>query len=225
MGAADEIARAIAAVNRLAHPIDVLVVGRGGGSLEDLWAFNEEAVVRAIHASRIPVVSAVGHEIDVTLSDLVADLRALTPSEAAERVVPAIDEVLVGLKNHHKRLAAALRGRVADARGRLDGLAARRIVRKPFDRLHDLVRQLDGWDERASRAMRNRLQRLQQQVAADAGRLESLSPLGVLARGYSLTTHQADDRLIEDAATLSPGELIKTRLARGTAISRVESTS
>ena len=148
IGAAEEISRAIAAVNRLAHPIDVLVVGRGGGSLEDLWAFNEEPVVRAIHASRIPVVSAVGHEIDVTLADLVADLRALTPSEAAERIVPAIDEVLAGLKNQHKRLAAALRGRVADARARLDGLAGRRVLRKPFDRLHDLGRQLDQLDAR-----------------------------------------------------------------------------
>jgi len=225
MGAAEEIARAIAAVNRLAHPIDVLVVGRGGGSLEDLWAFNEEAVVRAIHASRIPVVSAVGHEIDVTLSDLVADLRALTPSEAAERIVPAIDEVLSGLKNHHKRLAAAIRGRVSEARSRLDGLSARHVVRRPFDRFHDLIRQLDGWGDRGSRAIKNRLHRLQQQLAADSGRLESLSPLGVLARGYSLTTRAADDRLVEDTATLSPGELIKTRFARGTAVSRVESTT
>jgi exodeoxyribonuclease VII large subunit len=224
IGAADEIARAIAAVNRLAHPIDVLVVGRGGGSLEDLWAFNEEAVVRAIHASRIPVVSAVGHEIDVTLADLVADLRALTPSEAAERIVPAIDEVLAGLKNQHKRLAAALRGRVTDARSRLDGFAARRVLRKPFDRLLDLSRQLDGWDSRASRAMWNRLLHAQQQAAALAGQVDSLSPLGVLARGYSLTTRAADDRLIEDAATLAPGDQIKTRFARGTAISRVEKT-
>lgn len=221
IGAADEIARAIAAVNRLTHPIDVLVVGRGGGSLEDLWAFNEEAVVRAIHASRIPVVSAVGHEIDVTLADLVADLRALTPSEAAERIVPAIDEVLAGLKSQHKRLAAALRGRVGDARARLDGLATRRVLRKPFDRLLDLSRQLDGWDSRASRAMWNRLLRAQQQAASLAGRVDSLSPLGVLARGYSLTTRALDDRVIEDAATLAPGDQIKTRFARGTAISRI----
>ncbi len=222
IGAAEEISRAIAAVNRLAHPIDVLVVGRGGGSLEDLWAFNEEAVVRAIHASRIPVVSAVGHEIDVTLADLVADLRALTPSEAAERIVPAIDEVLIGLKNHHKRLAAALRGRVADARARLDGLAGRRVLRKPFDRLHDLGRQLDQLDARAGLAVRNRLAKARQQAAAIAGRLESLSPLGVLARGYSLTTRLADGRLIESAAALSAGDRIKTRFAQGATISRVE---
>src|SRR5207253_5852116 len=114
------------------------------------------------------------------------------------------------------------RGRVSDARSRLGGLAGRRVLRKPFDRLHDLSRQLDQWDERASRAIWNRLLRAQQQAAAVAGQLESLSPLGVLARGYSLTTRAADDRLIEDAASLAPGEPIKTRFARGTAISRVE---
>ncbi len=178
--------------------------------------------MRAIHASRIPVVSAVGHEIDVTLADLVADLRALTPSEAAERIVPAIEEVLAGLRSHHNRLAAALRGRVADARTKLDGLAGRRVLRKPFDRLHELGRQLDSLGDRAARAVRNRLSQAQQKAAAIAGRLESLSPLGVLARGYSLTTRVADGRLIEDASVLSAGERIKTRFAKGAAISRVE---
>src|SRR5262245_7181914 len=106
-GAAQEIAAGIELVNRLADPIDVVGVGRGGGSMKDLWAFNEEIVVRAIFASRIPVVSAVGHEIDVTLADLVADVRALTPSEAAERVVPAADEVRQLLRRQEQRLAAA----------------------------------------------------------------------------------------------------------------------
>src|SRR5688572_3892156 len=103
-GAAAEIARAIAEANRLRPPLDVLVVGRGGGSPEDLWCFNDEQVVRAIFASQVPVVSAVGHEIDVTLSDLVADVRALTPSEAAERVIPSADELLLRLAQFQKRL-------------------------------------------------------------------------------------------------------------------------
>jgi exodeoxyribonuclease VII large subunit len=222
IGAAEEIARAIGIVNRLPQPIDVLVVGRGGGSLEDLWAFNEEPVVRAIRASRIPVVSAVGHEIDVTLADLVADLRALTPSEAAERVVPAVEAVLGGLSSLHKRLAASLRGRVGDARQRLEALAGRRVLRKPFDRLHDLGRQLDQWETRANRVVRHRLAQARQQAAALAARLESLSPLGVLSRGYSLTTRLDDGRLIDSAAELTVGQQIKSRFARGEAISRVE---
>ncbi len=106
-GASREIAAAIEAANRLPLEIDCLVVGRGGGSLEDLWAFNEEPVIRAIHASRIPVISAVGHEIDVTLADLVADVRALTPSEAAERVAPSSDELTAALAVCHRRLTGA----------------------------------------------------------------------------------------------------------------------
>src|SRR3954468_13147334 len=104
-GAASEIVRGIQMANRLRPPLDVLVVGRGGGSPEDLWCFNDEAVVRAIHASRIPVVSAVGHEIDVTLSDLAADVRALTPSEAAERIIPSADDLKQRLLVHRRRLA------------------------------------------------------------------------------------------------------------------------
>ena len=107
------------------------MVTRGGGSLEDLWAFNEEVVVRAIPASRIPVISAVGHEIDVTLSDLVADVRALTPSEAAELVAPAADELLAGLGQYRKRLSAALRSRVSTARSRLDALGPARCLPPP----------------------------------------------------------------------------------------------
>ncbi len=225
VGSAEEIARAIAQVNRMTHPIDVLVVGRGGGSLEDLWSFNEEIVVRAIHASRIPVVSAVGHEIDVTLADLVADLRALTPSEAAERIVPAMDDVLAALRSQHRRLASALRGRVVEARRQLDGLANRRALRKPFDRLHELAQQLDQWNARSGRAMRGSLGQSQRQVAALAAQLESLSPLGVLSRGYSLTTRVADGRLIEDVAVLAAGDQIQTRFARGSSVSRVESIS
>jgi exodeoxyribonuclease VII large subunit len=221
-GAAREIAAAIAAVNRFAVPVDCLVVGRGGGSLEDLWAFNEEAVVRAIHASRIPVVSAVGHEIDVTLADLVADVRALTPSEAAELVVPAAEEITLALRSQQQRLLGALRRRAMLSRARLDQLAGRRLFRKPFELVHDAARRLDELSIRSLRAARRRLAAARKQADAAAGHLESLSPLGVLGRGYSLTQRLSDGQLVRDAAELSIGDEIATRFARGRVVSRVE---
>ena len=220
-GAAQEIAAAIAAVNRYPVPIDCLVVGRGGGSLEDLWAFNEEVVVRAIHASRIPVVSAVGHEIDVTLADLVADVRALTPSEAAELVVPAAEEISSALRSHQQRLLGALRRRALLGRARLDQLAGRRVFRKPFELVHDAARRLDECSVRSNRAMRQRLAAARRQLDAAANHLESLSPLGVLSRGYSLTQRLSDGRLIRDAAELNVGDEIRTRFARGQVVSQV----
>ena len=149
-GAAAEIARGIEAANALRPRPDVLVVGRGGGSMEDLWCFNEEVVVRAIEQSVIPTVSAVGHEVDVTLADLAADVRALTPSEAAERVVPSQTDVLAGLKGLESRLSLALRRRANEARLRLDTLANARVMRRPHDRLHEFARILDDLSRRAT---------------------------------------------------------------------------
>lgn len=221
-GASREIAAAIALVNRMSEPVDCLVVGRGGGSLEDLWAFNEEPVVRAIHASRIPVVSAVGHEIDVTLADLVADVRALTPSEAAELVVPAAEEIGAALRHQQQRLLMALRRRAGTSRTRLDWLAARRALRKPFDLVHDLQRRLDELSSRGGRAVRHRVLLARRHLDAATSHLESLSPLGVLGRGYSLTQRLNDGLLIRDASQLSPGDLVTSRFAKGQATSRVE---
>jgi exodeoxyribonuclease VII large subunit len=221
-GAADEIAAAIAIANRIAPDADCLVVARGGGSLEDLWAFNEEAVVRAIYASRLPVISAVGHEIDVTLSDLVADVRALTPSEAAERVAPATEELLAALRQTDSRLAAAMRWRVGSARSQLDSLAGRRPLRRPFGRIQDTVRMLDELASRASRAVRQCVRHARRHVNETSARLDSLSPLAVLGRGYSLTYRSADGRILRDAAELTPGETMVTRFGIGRATSRVE---
>lgn len=221
-GAGAEIARGIELVNRLVQPIDVLVVGRGGGSLEDLWAFNEEIVVRAIHASRIPVVSAVGHEIDVTLADLVADVRALTPSEAAERVAPAAEEMAALLRRQQQRLAAALRGRALTARAKIDALAACRVFRKPLERVQLVERHLDDVAMRARRAMARRVEVAESLVGTRAGQLESLSPLAVLGRGYSLTSRVDDGRLVRSANQLNAGEAIRTRLVDGEVTSRVE---
>lgn len=239
-GAAAEIAAAIRTVNRLPeepekkpggellgqvspfYRPDCIVVTRGGGSMEDLWAFNEEPTVRAIAGSGIPVISAVGHEIDVTLADLAADRRALTPSEAAELVAPVTEELLADLRQIERRLAHGLRSRAANARSRLDALAGSSVFRRPFQRIFDLTQQLDELNGRANRAIRNRVRHARQLADTLAGRLDSLSPLAVLGRGYSLTQRVSDGRLIHAAAELTPGEEITTRFAQGQATSRIE---
>lgn len=221
-GAAEEVAAAIELAGRLSTRVDTLVVTRGGGSLEDLWAFNEEILVRAIHASAIPVVSGVGHEIDVTLADLAADVRALTPSEAAELVVPSAADVTSALNTFRGRLAAGLRGRAVQSRLRLDNLASRRVLREPYERIHNLARYVDELGARSDRAVRQVISNSRQQMGMFSAQLESLSPLGVLGRGYSLTQHGDTAEPIRDAATLQAGNVIVSRFAKGTARSRVE---
>ena len=226
-GAAAEVAEAIGAVNRLAAggpAIDVLVIGRGGGSLEDLWTFNEECVAQAIFQSRIPVVTGIGHEDDLTIADMVADLRALTPSEAAEKVVPdraAVLDWLAGLEN---RFRMDLRRRLDMAQSRLEELARRPCFRRPLERIRQEEERLDDWNERLQRALQRRLEQLREQLKSQAARLESLSPLNVLARGYSLTRKEDETVLLHDAGQLQRGERIVTRLQRGEIISRVEET-
>jgi exodeoxyribonuclease VII large subunit len=199
-GAAEQIAAAVALANRV-RGADLIILARGGGSLEDLWPFNEEVVARAIFASRLPVVSAVGHETDVTIADFVADFRALTPSEAGERCVPDLREVAQHLDRLSDRLARAGRGRIDQARDRLQRLT-----------------------ERATRALRRLLDDRRHRLARLAGHLEALSPLGVLARGYSLTLKDDGTTLVRSAGDVAPGELIQTRLAAGQLVSRIERT-
>jgi len=221
-GAAHEIAHAIEIANELAMPLDVLVVCRGGGSVEDLWCFNEEPVVRAIFASRLPVVSAVGHEIDVTLSDLVADVRALTPTEAAEILLPSREEMQRRVRELGGRLIGALQRQAVQARARLDALAARRVFVRPGDLLHDAARRLDELDGRGNRALRQQIGRTRERLRGVAGKLETLSPLGVLRRGYSLTWRTADGSLLSHVDSVETGDEITTRLAKGQLVSRVE---
>ncbi len=221
-GAGQEIVKAFETVNRHHARIDCAVVARGGGSLEDLWTFNEERVVRALASCRVPVISAIGHEIDVTLCDLVADVRALTPSEAAERVVPTEEEVRAVLLQRQRRLAVALRRRALLARTHLNHLESHRIFRRPFDRVHELARQLDELSMRTSRAGRQHLGFARNQIERCSGHLETLSPLGVLARGYSITERTEDGSLVRDAESLKIGASFRTRLARGNILGRVE---
>ncbi len=222
-GAAEEIAAAIADFNAWGGA-DVLIVGRGGGSLEDLWAFNEEAVARAIFASKIPVISAVGHEIDVTISDLVADRRALTPTEAAELVLPDISELTERLGELRGRLALALRGRVDLARARLARLRAGYGFRAPLELVRRHEQRLDDLAGAAALAVRRRLESCRERLATASGRLEALSPLRVLQRGYSITRKLDTGELVRNANQVQAGQPLETILHAGRLVSRVEKT-
>lgn len=219
--AAPAIARALQNVHQL-NDVDVVVVGRGGGSLEDLWAFNEEIVARAIADCRLPVVSAVGHEIDVTIADLVADRRALTPSEAGEMIVPDAAELQQRLEQVAGRLTASLRERAVSARRHLEMLASRRVLTRPFDRLLEHEIELDEWQRRLTQAARARRQRSADEIGRIAASLNALSPLNVLERGYSITQRESGS-VVKDASHVEVGEVVTTRLHRGRIISRVES--
>ncbi len=221
-GAAAEIAAGIKLANRVTPALDVLVIGRGGGSLEDLWCFNEEAVVRAIAASRIPTVSAVGHEIDVTLADFAADVRALTPSEAAERVVPSSQDVSQLVRTISTRIERAFANQVAAWRQRLESLASRPALARPEDAVLNLSRQVDELAIRLQTAIKSRLRDQEGRLATMSGKLDSLNPLAVLGRGYSLTQDRATNRLITSAKQLKRGQAIVTRLAKGAVTSKVE---
>lgn len=220
--AASQIAEALQQVSRL-DEVDVVIAGRGGGSLEDLWAFNEEVVARAIAACPIPVVSAVGHEIDVTIADLVADRRALTPSEAAELVVPDMVELELQLQHVCKRLIGSLRERATSARRHLELLSSRRVLQQPFDRLRHQSQRLDDWHEQLTRAIRSRTRQARSQVASMAGSLNALSPLNVLERGYSITQLAETNQVVRRAGDVSVGDQLMTRVHQGQIVSRVES--
>jgi exodeoxyribonuclease VII large subunit len=220
----DQAAGQIAAALRKVHTIpdvDVVICGRGGGSLEDLWAFNEEVVARAIHACKIPVVSAVGHEVDVTIADLVADRRALTPSEAAELVVPLESDVRLELDQVRQRLVNSLKQQTQRARLRLDSVASRRCFSRPLERIQEQSHRLDDLESRLKRGMKQVVESSKQKLQAFASSLNALSPLAVLDRGYSLTKRISDGELIRDASTISVGDQISTLLAQGSIISEV----
>ena len=220
-GAAQEIAAAIAEVNRL-RDVDVMIVGRGGGSLEDLWAFNEEVVARAIFASRIPIVSAVGHEVDLTIADLVADRRALTPSEAGELVVPDEREVRERCGQFTQRMRRALSERWRGAQQRWEQLASRRPFRFPLDVVQRRQQRCDELAGRLTRAVDVRLRQAGDRLARWTAALDGRSPLKILARGYSLTTRADGRTVVKNADEIAPGERIVTRLAHGQITSRVE---
>lgn len=201
--------------------VELIITGRGGGSLEDLWPFNEEIVARAIAASPIPIISAVGHEIDVSISDLVADRRALTPTEAAEFAVPNQLEVKAELLDARSRLQSSLRFRSQQARHLLDGLATRRIFQHPTELLNKPRRLLDEQEQRLTRSLQSHCLRSTEQLRTIAAQLDALSPLKVLARGYSITTDAETGALIKSTENCKAGQTIKTRLNNGEILAAV----
>jgi exodeoxyribonuclease VII large subunit len=227
--AAQEIASMIRFLNRCQQEgslkLDALIVGRGGGSLEDLWAFNEEVVADAIFASDIPVISAVGHEIDLTISDLVADYRALTPTQAASAITPDQKEITQGLSDLAKRLQEALSRQIEFARQKLEHFASHRAFQMPLERIRDQERKLDDLSDRFKRAITLRFERAKDRLVATASQLENLSPLNILSRGYTLTFEEKSYTLLRKVNEVQLGARIVTQLASGTIVSRIEEIS
>ena len=219
-GAAEEIARAIDEMNQLTD-IDVMIVGRGGGSLEDLWAFNEEVVARAVFRSRIPIISAVGHEIDWTICDGVADLRAATPSAAAELVVENREDLEMRLNDFKARIVKAGFCFIEDKKEALQGLKESYAFRQPLNLINQYAQRLDELLRQLQNYLKNLVHQKEQNFKNCLGRLEALSPLSILSRGYSLT-FDSKDQLLKDVRAIKTGERLKTRLLQGIIYSIIE---
>lgn len=220
-GAAEEIAGAITYLNTKRY-IDVIITGRGGGSLEDLWCFNEEVVARAIAASRIPVVSAVGHEPDVTISDFAADLRAATPSNAAELVTPDAAELTLRLEERRTALARTMLARFDSARKRLNDIAGKRVFASPLGYFDEKRMMLDYLSERFRTIAEKQLTVQNHRLANAAARLDAMSPLKVLGRGYAIALDDSQTA-VRSAETLHPGDRLCVRFAAGSAQCAVQS--
>jgi exodeoxyribonuclease VII large subunit len=229
--AGPDIARAIWLINqyheralregRTADLVDVLIVGRGGGSTEDLWAFNQEEVARAIRKSAIPVISAVGHETDFTIADFAADFRAATPSAAAEIVAAREDQICSALDHLGRQLVRLTRFQIVHLRTRVQEQALSQAFDEVKSRLTTARMRLDGASSACGGAMETKLQEGRERLGLAAASLDALSPLGVLQRGYAIA-QDAEGRLLRDAASVVEGDAVSVRLARGKLNTRVE---
>ncbi len=223
-GAAEEIAEAIRLANRN-RLADVLIVGRGGGSLEDLWAFNEEVVARMIFASEIPVLSAVGHEDYWAMSDYVADVRASTPTHAAQLLIEGQERCLAALDEVVDRLIETMRASVDDQEQGLSSLCERLRLLHPLRQVEVSLERARQLKAQLFQVTRHVLEQADRQLQGLAGRLHALSPLAVLARGYSVTFTLPARRVVTDARTLQAGDALETRLAHGGVVSTVTQTT
>ena len=215
-----EIAGAIRYANRW-ELADLIITGRGGGSMEDLWAFNDERVARAIADSHIPVISAVGHEPDVTISDFVADLRAATPSNAAELAVPDQMELRQALAARQALLLTQMQKRLKQERGTLERLASSRVLKSPINYINDRRLQVDYVQHRLTAAFSETVQRKHRRFASLTAKLDAMSPLKVLARGYSMAS-DGQGTLLRSVKQIKPGDRLTVRFADGSAAAVVE---
>lgn len=214
-GAPPDIARGIQLLNKWGA-VDIIITGRGGGSLEELWAFNTEIVARSIYNSKIPVISAVGHETDYTIADFVADARAATPSAAAEMAVPDKREMSRYIQALNSRLYSAINEKAAGNRQRLNACLGGRVFARPADVICGARQQsLDFLNHRLSQGMTNLASGEKKRLAVLAGRLQALSPLATLARGYSICTTPDGKHVISEAESVEIGERLAVRLQKG----------
>ena len=214
-----EIAGAIYYANQ--HKLaDLLIVGRGGGSMEDLWCFNDETVARAIYDSNIPVISAVGHEPDVTISDFVADLRAATPSNAAELAVPDRDALRQTLDELQNAMAVAMQTKINRAGERLENLAGRPVLKSPLASFESRRKALELLENRLLSAQSGNVARNRQRFVAQVSKMDAMSPLKVLTRGYAMVARQ-DGTIVRSVADVKPKEPIAVRVSDGTIVATV----
>ena len=208
-----EIAGAIAYANRY-RLADLLIVGRGGGSIEDLWAFNDELVARAVYDSAIPVISAVGHEPDVTISDFVADLRAATPSNAAELAVPDQDALRQTLDEMQNAMAVAMAAKIDRAGERLGNLANRPVLKSPLASFEGRRKALELLGNRLISAQSGAVARSRQRFVAQVSKLDAMSPLKVLTRGYAMASRE-DGTIVRSVSDVKPNDPIAVRVSDG----------
>ena len=218
-GAAESVAAGLSALDALG--VDVIIVGRGGGSIEDLWAFNEETVARAIFSCHTPVISAVGHETDTTIADFVADLRAPTPSAAAELAVADVTAWLQALDEDALQLQRIMQRMIKDARSRLRECELRMRYAKPQQRFMQQKQRLDEYEERLRRAMQSLLEQTRHQLALSEERLRRLSPYEKLESGYGCILTE-DGRRIRSVSQVAPGEVVQICLADGRMTARIQ---
>lgn len=226
-GAEREIADAIREFNNFNKTIeaekriDVLIVGRGGGSLEDLWSFNEEIVARAIFASEIPIISAVGHEVDWTIADFVSDKRASTPSAAAELVIPKKEELVAKVNELTRRLDNSLVNKILFLESELKSLSESYILKQPINIIEQYQQRIDDLVRNVEIMAAHRVDLKEAAFTAVCGKLDMLSPFKVLSRGYSITTNAATGEILKDAEKVNKGDRINTRLGKGSFSSEV----